>query len=227
MGLPWLEIPKDQACKAFAGEQFTNTKDEPSILFPTSPLRNCADGHDKLFTLIRADLERFGTMLEDGAVPAVDAEMFNLLDFKNLYTDGSCMDLSKIVDIAFGGLQGLGEFGGRKRRALKVVNKSKILMRELLKAKVGERFLNMAQSGSKMLSRRMEETIDLGEFMQGLEIIEKLPELCVHFPSGFSESCEFAPPELKAKGLDSSSGLPYTPFISLLLTAGAFVQMLF
>eukprot|EP00588_Corethron_pennatum_P012260 CAMPEP_0194268214 /NCGR_PEP_ID=MMETSP0169-20130528/2577_1 /TAXON_ID=218684 /ORGANISM="Corethron pennatum, Strain L29A3" /LENGTH=594 /DNA_ID=CAMNT_0039009355 /DNA_START=68 /DNA_END=1852 /DNA_ORIENTATION=+ len=102
---PWMQIPQGQACAAFAGESFLDTRGDTSALFPSSPLRNCAAGHDQLFSLMKA---RWNGMLEmtaemmtstEDPIAGMMGEVIESLSLEDMFTEKKCFDIASVIGL--------------------------------------------------------------------------------------------------------------------------------
>jgi len=95
--MPMLQIPTDQACSAFMGKKFKNTKNELEVMMPHSPLRNCGKHFDNLFLWIDRSFPKFVSLFvpEDmpyGATIKNILEMFHMMAFG----DDKCLRIESI-----------------------------------------------------------------------------------------------------------------------------------
>jgi len=220
--LPWLQIPANQTCSAFAGESFTNTKGETSFLFPSSPLRNCATGHDKLFSLIKSTYGRLEAILDDAMMKEME-DIMEDIPLGDMFTAGSCLDVSSLL------------VGGNmfERRLLQMGGKSNMVMRRMLKVVGGTKFLNKKGHSSRILPRRLDDWKGLNMFFLSLQ---QLFTTCIHLPTNFAASCGYEPdvaPEesyqstQSAQSPTSSAIAPFMPMLSLIATTGSAIYMIF
>jgi len=251
--LSWHQMPQDQACRAFAGESFVDTGGEESVLFPESPLRNCAEGHDKLFSWMKSDVEDMSDVLD--AMSEMDetedmaglSQIMEALSLEDMFTEGTCFDVKTVVSVVMMPIMtGIGGMMGAKAappydfgmgRALKEMESGRIRLGSVL-AGVGRTVLRAGiNNGSGNLRRRRAEDFDfmslmLADMPNG-DLIAKAMGMCIHFPTNFAASCGFPGPPEENKETEesmkvaSSVGVRNVSFTSLLFAVAVSGMFLF
>jgi len=248
--LPWMQMPQDQACRAFAGESFADTVGGTGVLFPGSPLRNCAEGHDRLFSWMKAAVEDMLEVVDvmsdmgDTEEMAGLSKMVEVLSLEDMFTEGSCFDVKTAINAVMmyimseinNGLEMMGveapplsNFGMHHRmaRALQEMGSGRTRLGSVL-AGVGRTVLRAGiNNGAGNLRRRRTEEFDFGALLpDGMphgDLLATAMGMCIHFPTNFAASCGFSGPSEEieetgeAMGVASSAGMPYVPFLSLLV----------
>lgn len=92
----FVQIPQDQACKAYTGQQFTSTKGSKAVLAPQSPLGNCATGLDDAFTLVKEVYEFAKTSSDESAEWLVSLAQEAAGDLSQVFAPGKCMDMGSM-----------------------------------------------------------------------------------------------------------------------------------
>lgn len=175
--MPMVQIPTDQACSAFWGKKFVNTNGKKVAMMPSSPLRNCADGYDDLFSWISRTSMDLMQFLDEEPTAKNIMEMFHTM----LFLDDKCLRVETPLFFLFNNCDNNDSVIGS------------------LVKKVGNG-LSKNLPTSRMLQRSSEDDELLGD------ILSDMMKMCLTMPTGFSPHCVTKCKDKKGKKGKFTSG---------------------
>ena len=94
-----LEIPHDQTCAAFTGEEYVNTRGLAMSLMVESPLGNCATAFDNIFTFMEEWYEALKNSSDTVAKTLLTLNNGTLEEaLSDTFAPGECFDVSDLTD---------------------------------------------------------------------------------------------------------------------------------
>uniref|UniRef100_A0A7S1FYB3 Circumsporozoite protein n=1 Tax=Corethron hystrix TaxID=216773 RepID=A0A7S1FYB3_9STRA len=188
--LPLVQIPTNQACLAFSGNEYYNTNGEASVLFPTLPLNNCSVGFDSLFSLLRATYE---DILSQGLINNdFVTNMLGSEQIEDIFEEGKCLSImDQIVGSFMAGSDNQNDgkdVNGFGRMLMSKIRKGGQLMRRL-GPENDTPYENYHDSAHEENVRYSEHDTDQS-FDWG-SILHDLMKACIHIPTGFADACSF------------------------------------
>jgi len=178
--MPMVQIPTDQACSAFWGEKFVNTNGKEVAIMPSSPLRNCADGYDDLFSWISRTFMDLMLFLDEEPTAKNIMEMFHTM----LFLDDKCLRVETPLFFLFNNCDNNDSSDSNDSndnpRVSSGVGSLVIKVAKGL-SENSPNFLPVVAPGTLQGSSDDEELLG--------DILSDMMKMCLTMPTGFSPSC--------------------------------------